>query len=285
MSESIQALLTTASLQLAAVSDSAQLDAEVLLGFCLQKNRSYLRAWPDKQPDAQQCQQYRQLLSKRLQGWPVAYLTEQREFWSREFKVSPDVLIPRPDSELLIELSLARLAAKQASNVLDLGTGSGILAITIAAERPLCSVTGTDFSNKALNIATENAARLNVNNVSFILSDWFTDLPARQFELIISNPPYIAADDPHLQQGDVRFEPKSALVSAENGLQDIRCIAEQARSFLKHQGVLLIEHGYNQLTDVQDIFKALNYTEITTHHDLSGQPRVTSGIWNAYEHQ
>ena len=285
MSESIQALLTTASLQLAAVSDSAQLDAEVLLGYCLQKNRSYLRAWPEKQPDAQQCGQFRQLLDKRLDGWPVAYLTGQREFWSRDFKVSPDVLIPRPDSELLIELGLARLTAGQAAEVLDLGTGSGILAITLAAERPLCRVIGTDLSSAALEIATANAARLNIANISFILSDWFAALPARQFQLIVSNPPYIAADDPHLQQGDVRFEPESALISAENGLQDIRRIAEQARNFLKPHGSLLIEHGYNQAAGVQDLFKALNYQEITTHHDLSGQPRVTSGLWNAYEQQ
>lgn len=279
MAESIQNLLQTASSQLAATSDSAMLDAEVLLCHCLHKNRSYLRAWPDKQLDAEQCRAFQALIAKRSDGWPVAYLTEQREFWSRNFKVSPEVLIPRPDSELMIELCLPLLPETEPVKVIDLGTGSGILAITLAAERPKAQVFATDISSSALKIATENAATLNIHNISFKLSNWFANVTEHNFDLIISNPPYIADHDPHLQQGDVRFEPQSALISAENGLQDIRLLAEQARHHLKNQGRLLIEHGYNQQAEVQAILTQFNYQQISTHQDLSGQPRITSGLW------
>jgi release factor glutamine methyltransferase len=279
MPESIQNLLLTASSQLAATSDSAMLDAEVLLCHCLHKNRSYLRAWPDKQPDAEQCRAFQALMAKRLDGWPVAYLIEQREFWSRNFKVSPAVLIPRPDSELMIELCLPLLPEAQPVKIIDLGTGSGILAITLAAERPQAQVIATDISSAALKIATENATALNIHNISFQLSNWFANITEQNFDLIISNPPYIADHDPHLQQGDVRFEPQSALISADCGLQDIRLLAEQARHHLKNQGRLLIEHGYNQQVEVQAIFAQCNYQQISTHTDLSGQPRITSGLW------
>ncbi|MDD4916002.1 MAG: peptide chain release factor N(5)-glutamine methyltransferase [Methylococcales bacterium] len=279
MAETIQNLLRTACSRLAATSDTAQLDAEVLLCFCLHKNRSYLRTWPEKQLDVAQCSQFQALIDRRAAGWPIAYLTENREFWSRDFKVSPDVLIPRADSELLIELSLPLLSETRAEKIIDLGAGSGILAITLAAERPQAQVLATDICAKALRVAAENAARLNIRNVDFLQSAWFDMVPAQRFDLVISNPPYIAANDPHLRQGDVRFEPESALISADNGLQDIRLIAEQARHYLKNNGHLLIEHGYNQQTDVQAIFKALNYQDIATHCDLSGRPRVTSGLW------
>jgi release factor glutamine methyltransferase len=261
------------------VSDTAILDAEVLLCHCLHKNRSFLRAWPEHQPSSRQIADYRHLIEQRRQGIPVAYLTGQREFWSRIFLVGPDVLIPRPDSELLIELSMERLPAGQFRKIIDLGTGSGILAITLAAERPLADVIATDFSPSALTIARQNTERLNTQNVRFLQSHWFDAVTDRDFDLVISNPPYIAENDPHLAQGDVRFEPNSALVSAENGLKDIRLIAEQARSHLKNGGHLLVEHGYNQQSEVQAIFEFLNYRQVTTHTDLAGNPRVTSGIW------
>ena len=280
--DSLQTLLDSAATRLSSTSTSEtpHLDAEVLLCHCLSKSRSYLRAWPERQPSEAQSQWFWDLIARRCQGEPIAYLTGQREFWSRSFKVSPDVLIPRPDSELLIELSLQLLPHNQSCKIIDLGTGSGILAITLAAERPLATVIATDVSSAALNIAQLNAESLAVGNVRFLTSHWFDSVADKNFDLVISNPPYIAADDPHLQQGDVRFEPESALISDEEGLKDIRLLSEQARNHLKPNGLLLIEHGYNQQTQVQAILQTLNYRQIQTHPDLSGNPRVTSGIWN-----
>lgn len=279
--DSIQTLLAAAAQQLATTSETALLDAEVLLCHCLNKNRSFLRAWPEHQPTVEQAKHFLALIEQRQQGMPVAYLTGIREFWSRSFSVSPDVLIPRPDSELLIELSLERLPSDRSCKIIDLGTGSGILAITLAAERPSATVIATDISAAALSMAQQNAKQLNTDNVRFLLSHWFDTVADTDFDLIISNPPYIADNDPHLGQGDVRFEPKTALISDEQGLKDIRLLAEQARRHLKHNGHLLIEHGYNQQAQVQAIFKNFNYRQVTTHNDLSGNPRVTSGLWNS----
>lgn len=278
--QTIQRLLALAAERLTPASETALLDAEILLCHCLHKTRSFLRAWPEHHPRPEQTVCFLNLLEQRLQGNPIAYLTGEREFWSRNFKVSPDVLIPRPDSELLIELSLEWLPADQACKIIDLGTGSGILAITLAAERPLADVTASDISLSALNIARQNAEQLKTGNVRFLQSHWFEEVTEQSFDLVISNPPYIAENDSHLSQGDVRFEPYAALVSDENGLKDIRSIAEQARRHLKGGGHLLVEHGYNQQAEVQAIFEALNYRQVATHTDLSGNPRVTSGLWN-----
>lgn len=277
---SLQSLLIAANEQLSTTSETAMLDAEVLLCHCLNKNRSFLRAWPEHQPNAPQIAQFQMLVEQRSQGTPVAYLTGQREFWSRNFKVSPDVLIPRPDTELLIELSLSLLPTDRPCKIIDLGTGSGIIAVTLAAERPLAQVFASDLSSAALEIARYNAQQLNTGNVSFVQSNWFDNIEETGFDLVLSNPPYIADNDPHLKMGDVRFEPDSALISAENGLQDIRQLAEQARLHLKDYGQLLVEHGYNQQTEVQAIFNELGYRQVNTHADISGNPRVTSGFWN-----
>ncbi|WP_426991279.1 peptide chain release factor N(5)-glutamine methyltransferase [Methylomonas sp. CM2] len=276
---SIATLLEAGERQLTKTSPSARLDAEVLLCHCLNKPRSFLRTWPDHRPDSEQTNEFRQMLALRSQGHPVAYLLGLREFWSREFIVTPDVLIPRPDSELLVELSLVWLARDRAAKILDLGTGSGILAITLAAERPLSTVLACDNSSPALAVAERNAERLAVDNVRFVVSDWFAQVTERDFDLILSNPPYIAAEDPHLQQGDVRFEPRSALVSQKQGLSDIESIAEQAGRHLKPGGRLLVEHGYEQAAPVQAIFDNHGYRAVATHRDLAGNPRVTSGLW------
>ncbi len=277
---SIVDLLDQAGQKLLSASETAFLDAEVLLCHCLQKPRSFLRTWPEHQPSEPQLECFLDLIEQRSQGQPVAYLLGRREFWSREFCVTPEVLIPRPDSELLIELGLELLPLDRPCKVLDLGTGSGILAITLAAERPLADVIASDFSAAALQVARHNAERLATDNVRFRQAHWLDGLDETDFDLIVSNPPYIAEDDPHLQQGDVRFEPQSALVSQHDGLQDIELIVEASRRHLRVGGSLLIEHGYNQLQPVQAIFSRHGYSRILTYRDLSGNPRVTSARWS-----
>lgn len=273
----IKTALTEAVSTLRDVSELPLLDAEVLLCKVLDKGRSHLRAWPDAALNPEQHQEYQVLVNDRQQGKPLAYIIGTREFWSRNFQVSPDVLIPRPDTELLIDLSLALIPTNQPCKIIDLGTGSGIIAITLAAERLHAQVSATDISVAALQIAQANAAKHNVDRIKFYQSNWFEHIPIGKFDLIISNPPYIAEDDPHLQQGDLRFEPKTALTSAQQGLSDIQTIAESARYRLENSGLLLVEHGYNQQKEVQNIFSELNYYNVQTHTDLSGQPRVTSG--------
>lgn len=273
-------LLVKATEHLEPSSDSAQLDAEVLLCHVLQKNRSFLRTWPEHWPSPQQIRQFEQLIEQRHHGLPIAYLIGQKEFWSRSFIVNPHVLIPRPDSELLVELSLALLPMDTNAALLDLGTGSGILALTLAAERPFADVTAIDVSLDALEVAQLNARTLGIPNVSFLQSAWFEQVPEVSFDLIVSNPPYVAADDPHLKHGDVRFEPETALISNDDGLEAIRQIAAQASNYLKNQGHLLIEHGYQQQAQVQAIFSQHHFIRINTHRDLSGNPRVTSGVWS-----
>ncbi len=270
----IHSTLSQATQQLHAHSDSAQLDAEVLLCHCLQKTRSYLRAWPESQLEAHVAVEFQSLIAQRRQGVPVAYLTGSREFWSRNFNVNSDVLIPRPDSELLIEISLA-LLPKHPVKLLDLGTGSGILAITLAAERTDCQVIATDFSKHALAVAQNNAQHLNVNNIQFVHSNWLQEVRETDFFLIVSNPPYIDKNDTHLQQGDVRFEPNSALISADNGLADIHKIIMHSAAYLQDNGHVLIEHGYDQPHAVQALFTQYHYQDIYTHPDLGGNPRVT----------
>jgi release factor glutamine methyltransferase len=272
---SIKTLLSEAARSLQGISDSALLDAEILLTQALKTERAYLRTWPDKILSTEQYQLFLSLLQKRQQGHPIAYITGVREFWSRNFNVTPDVLIPRPETELLIELSLSLMVADQPATILDLGTGSGNIAITLAAERPLAQVSASDISAAALAVAKKNANHHQTTNVRFYLSDWLTSIPRETFDFIVSNPPYIAADDPHLQQGDLRFEPTTALSALEQGLSAIRQIANTARDYLKTGGYLLIEHGYNQEQAIQHIFADFNYRHIHTCPDLSGNPRVT----------
>lgn len=275
----IKKQLDTACDILAHHSMSARLDAEVLLAFVLGKNRSYLRAWDDKKLEVKSLKLFAELVDKRREGMPIAYLTGQREFWSREFKVAPAVLIPRPETELLVELCLESLSCSQKYTVLDLGTGSGAIAITLAAERPLIEMTAVDKSLDALEIAKDNAVRHNCQHIDFVFSDWLSALSSDlTFDFILSNPPYIAQDDVHLSQGDVRFEPISALVATDNGLGDIKRIANDAKKHLRPGGQLWFEHGYNQAQEIQVILNALNYNNIKTHFDLSGQPRVTMGF-------
>ncbi len=274
---SIKSLLANATNILSKHSDSPLLDAEVLLGFVLCKTRSYLRAWCDNEVTADQCATFLDLVQQRQQGVPVAYLTGIREFWSRDFIVTPDVLIPRPDTELLIELSLQLIPRHQTVNIIDLGTGSGIIAVTLAVERPNAQITAVDISLAALAVARHNAQYHQVTNIDFYQSHWFDHVLNAPFHLVISNPPYIAKDDEHLQQGDLRFEPKSALIAEEQGLSDIKTIADNARRYLAPEGHLLVEHGYDQAPQIQAIFNALDYDKVQSYQDLSGNERVTYG--------
>ncbi len=276
----LQSALDYAVQRLISASESPLLDAEILLCLTLDIDRSYLRAWPEKNLSPEQNSHFVALLQKRLSGVPIAYITGRREFWSRDFEVNRDVLIPRPDTELLIELALQRIPERQSYRLIDLGTGSGIIAITLAAERPNSEVIATDCSTGALTLARRNAHKHNVRNIQFVQSDWFEAISESvQFNLVVCNPPYIADNDPHLTEGDVRFEPLSALIADNHGLSDIERIAADARRHLPTQGHLLIEHGYNQQNQVQAIFSQLDYHNIVTYRDLSGQPRVTYGQW------
>jgi release factor glutamine methyltransferase len=258
-------------------TDTPLLDAEILLLSVLEKNRSYLRTWPELELTTEQHTGFQALITQRRLGQPVAYLIGSREFWSRDFIITPDVLIPRPETELLVELSLAILPVNQSRRILDLGTGSGIIAVTLASERPKAQVSATDISQKALRVAVDNAKKHNVENIQFYLSNWFDKVPQVTYDLIVSNPPYIAEKDDHLQQGDLRFEPKTALVSPEQGLKDIRTIAETSLKRLKPGGYLIVEHGYNQQHEIYNLFQQLGYQNLQSHSDLSGQPRVTLG--------
>lgn len=278
---SIEATLKEASARLQRLSESPRLEAEVLLAKTLGQTRSHLRAWPERSLSAEQTTAFWTLVRTRQQGTPIAYLTGTREFWSRDFIVTPDVLIPRPETELLVELSLQRVPADRPARIVDLGTGSGIIAITLAAERPLAEVIAVDFSLPALRIAKLNAEKHRIRNIQLCHSNWFADVPKAQFHLIVSNPPYIAEDDSHLEQGDLRFEPKSSLCAPEQGLSDIRRIADTARARLYPGGHLLIEHGYNQQQTAQSVFKEFGYDEVETCNDLAGQPRATYGRYGS----
>lgn len=258
-------------------SDSPRLDAELLLCHVLTVSRSYLFAHPQQVLTPEQVQDFQALLARRQRGEPIAYLLGAREFWSFTLKVTPEVLIPRPDTELLVEQSLARLPLNIAAQVLELGTGSGAIAIAIARERPEITLTATDISPDSLKVAAENAAQLSVSRIQFVNSDWFQSVPQQVFDMIVSNPPYIAADDPHLQQGDVVHEPYGALVAAAQGLADLREIIETGFPYLKTRGWVLLEHGYTQGAAVRELFQQAAYQQVITYQDLAGLDRVTVG--------
>ncbi|HAS63677.1 MAG TPA: peptide chain release factor N(5)-glutamine methyltransferase [Vibrio sp.] len=258
-------------------SDSPSLDAAVLLCHALDKPRSFLMTWPEKELSQQELAPFEALLSRRLTGEPVAYIVGEREFWSLPLNVSPTTLIPRPDTERLVELALDKALMTQ-GDILDLGTGTGAIALALASELPNRNVVGIDLMPDAQQLATTNATKLKIQNVNFWAGSWFEPLEiGTQFAVIVSNPPYIEENDPHLAQGDVRFEPLSALVAAEDGLADIRHIADNARHYLLDNGWLLFEHGYEQGLAVRTIFNQLGYQEVDTFQDYGHNDRVTLG--------
>ena len=271
----IESLLKSAELP---DSPSPRLDAELLLAHALGQSRSYLRTWPEREPDAAQCAAFAALLERRRAGEPVAYLLGRQGFWSLELEVAPHTLIPRPDTELLVETALA-LGPAGPAKVLDLGTGSGAIALALASERPAWQLLGVDRVAEAVALAERNRARLGLGNARFVESVWFSTLGGERFALIVGNPPYIAAEDRHLSEGDVRFEPASALVAGEDGLADIRRIVAEAPEHLEAGGWLLLEHGYDQAEAVRALFAARGFAAVESRRDLGGHQRITLGQW------
>ncbi|MCR3755794.1 MAG: protein-(glutamine-N(5)) methyltransferase [Sodalis sp. Psp] len=261
-----------------AASPSAKRDAEILLEKVTSVARTRLLSFGETVLSTVQCTQLEVLLQRREQGEPVAYLTGECEFWSLRLRVSADTLIPRPDTECVVRQALDLLPAVQ-SDVLDLGTGTGSIALALASERPAWRITGVDRQPGAVVLASDNAAQLGIKNVQFLDGDWFEPLQAKRYNLIVSNPPYIEANDPHLLQGDVRFEPRSALVSGEDGLMDLMTICRQADVHLLPGGWLILEHGWQQGDTVRALLANAGFSHIATLRDYGYNERVSQGQW------
>jgi len=264
---------------------SAELEAALLLCHLLGKPRSYLYAWPEHRLTLPQAQAYEKLVERRLHGEPIAHIIGEREFWSLPLWVTPDILIPRPETELLVERALHHLERVASPCIADLGTGSGAIALALATERPDAQIDASDRSSRALAVAAENIQRLAPGRVRLFHGSWCEALPQDQhYDLIASNPPYIEADDPHLSQGDLPHEPVGALVSGPDGLDDIRVIARQVLGRLKFGGWLVVEHGHLQGEAVREIFQRAGYTAIATWTDLAGHERITEGCKAGDDH-
>ncbi|ELY3421034.1 peptide chain release factor N(5)-glutamine methyltransferase [Cronobacter sakazakii] len=257
-------------------SESPRRDAEILLAFVTGRTRTVILAFGETALTDDELTRLDALLARRAAGEPVAYLIGQREFWSLPLEVSPATLIPRPDTECLVEQALARLPATPC-RILDLGTGTGAIALALASERPDCHVTALDVIPEAVALAKRNAQRLGIDNVTILQSHWFSALTDARFSLIVSNPPYIDGDDPHLSQGDVRFEPKSALVADNAGLADLETLVTEARRFLEDNGWLMLEHGWQQGEAVRELFTRAGYQGVETCRDYGGNERLTLG--------
>lgn len=269
----IDEALKQATERLRAVSDSPRLDAEVLLTRALDVRSSYLIAHPEDSLDAAAVERYERAVARRADGVPLPYITGQKEFWSLPLMVGPETLVPRPETELLVELALRELSRYSGKHVLDLGTGSGAIALAIASERPLCSITATDLSGQALAIARQNARQLELANVTFALGNWAEAVAGRRFDLIVSNPPYVREGDPAMEA--LRHEPKMALVAGSDGLDAIRVLARDCRGLLDRDGVLLLEHGADQEEAVAQLLRENGWTGIECFRDPGGRPRVT----------
>lgn len=260
----------------------AAFECQLLLAHALEQPRTHLIAWPEKIVAPEQAARYVALVRRRALGHPVAYLTGKKSFWSMQLAVSAAVLIPRPDTEVLVELALELLHGLKHPRVLDLGTGSGAIALAIANERPDSGVIATDASEDALAIARQNRDTNRLNNVQFVLGHWYQAIEQRSaFDLIVSNPPYIAADDPHLSQGDLRFEPRSALVSTDSGLQDMRTIISHAPQHLRPGGKIALEHGMTQAEATRQLLSDSGFVEPKTRKDLAGLDRVSYASFNS----
>jgi release factor glutamine methyltransferase len=258
-------------------SAGGRLDAELLLAHCLDKPRSWLFAWPEAELDGEVIERYQHLWQRRSDGIPLAYLLGEQEFWSLSLTVNEHTLVPRADTETLVQWALEMKLPEQA-RVADLGTGSGAIALALASERPAWQLTATDVSTQALEVAVQNAARHELEGLCFLCSDWLTELDTGVWNLLISNPPYIAENDPHLRGDGLRSEPKSALVSGADGLEAIRHIIEQAPRYLGDEGWLLLEHGFEQGSAIRELMREAGFLDVSTRSDLAGQERATGGM-------
>ena len=255
-------------------------DARLLLQHILNENHAFLLTHSDQVLNSAQIETFCRLVARRLIGEPIAYLIGECDFYDLTFTVTADVLIPRPETELLVELALMRISSNNNCQILDLGTGSGAIALTIAKHRPQANVTAVDLSTAAVSIARKNADNINVNNVCIVASNWFNELSGEKFDLIVSNPPYVAENDPHLIQGDLLFEPKMALTANTDGLSCIRDIVAEAGEYLVVDGWLMLEHGYDQASACRQLLEAAGFVETFSYPDLAGIMRVSGGRYN-----
>jgi release factor glutamine methyltransferase len=260
--------------------DGARRDTEILLSHCLGQTRAWLYTWPEAEVAAECALRFQQLLAQRERGEPIAYLVGEREFWSLPLLVDRATLIPRPETETLVTWAL-ELALPDDASVLDLGTGSGAIALAVASAKPAWQVTALDASEAALQLARANGERSGLPRVRFLHSHWYAAVRGRRFHALLSNPPYIDGDDPHLSRGDLRFEPRSALVSGENGLADLRHLVAGAPAHLLDGGWLLLEHGFEQAAAVRALLLAAGFGQVSTRCDLAGRERVSGGCWHA----
>lgn len=279
MNNTIAQCLQYAS-ELESISDSARLDIELILCHILQKNRTWLFTWPDKNLSDDQQDLFNEYFTRRKSGEPIAHIIGVREFWSLPLAVDNSTLIPRPDTELLVETTLELFAQDNPAQVrhcLDLGTGTGAIVLALASEKPHWQLMGVDQSPAAVALAEKNRAHLGFTHVHIQVSDWFAQIPVQQFDMVVSNPPYIDPQDPHLEQGDLRFEPRSALVAKNAGLADIELIINQSRNYLKPGGWLLLEHGYDQAENVRELLRSGEFANVETRRDLGGNERISFG--------
>jgi release factor glutamine methyltransferase len=260
-----------------AASGLVPFEAKILLGHVLRRDRAWLAAHGQEQLSARDANAFDALARRRRDGEPVAYLTGRREFYGLDLEITPDVLIPRPETELLVELALVRIGAGEHAEVLDLGSGSGAVTLAIASERPQSTVLGVDISAAAVTLALRNASRLSLGNATFIASDWFSAVPKKHYGMIVANPPYVASGDAHLSEGDLRFEPRLALAAGADGLNAIRAIVADAASYLAPGAWLLLEHGYDQADAVRAMLRDAKFSDVQSRRDLEGNPRIAMG--------
>ncbi|MGI9290047.1 MAG: peptide chain release factor N(5)-glutamine methyltransferase [Gammaproteobacteria bacterium] len=277
MTHSIKSLLTSCTEKLSGNSQSARLDTEVLLMRVLDKDRAFLFANPEHELSQTELEELDALINERCRGVPVAHLTGKREFWTLELAVTSDVLVPRPETELLVEEALRHIPGKADCRVVDLGCGSGAIALALASERPLAEITATDRSKSALEIARRNAATLELEEIRFVESDWLAELRQERFNIIVSNPPYVATSNPELAGPELKYEPEEALYSGKDGLDDIRTIISSAPEHLYEKGWLLLEHGFDQAEAIHALMHEAGFTKIECYKDLAGHDRVSVG--------
>ena len=273
----INAALANAKLQLQGSSSTAELDARILLQHCLDKDPAWVMSRAEENITEPYVECFNEYIDRRQRGEPVAYITGCKEFWSLNLAVNKGVLIPRPESEHLVECALAHLPKHEHRQVVDLGTGSGAIGLAIAKERPRCEIIATDVSPNALKVAAANADRLGVQNIRFALSDWFDALAGRAFDLIVCNPPYVAENDSCFRTGDLAHEPVQALCAGPDGLGALSVVAARARGYLRNGGWLVLEHGATQAKTVKQLLLKAGFKHITCHRDYAGLPRVTEG--------